>query len=524
MYFKQIHLDFSLAFYLLLTNALSHGKMIKRRLKAPTQIFTERTVFFMERASGVLMHISSLFGDYSAGSFGEEAKYFIDFLAESGFSYWQVLPFCMADEYNSPYKSFSAFSGNPFFVDLKVLFEKGLLTEAELKAARQKVPYACEFDRLRAERFDLLKAASARVKNRELVADFIENNKYIDAFCRFMALKAANGGEDVTWQEWTVSEYDPDVLFAWQFIEYEFFTQWAEIKSYANERGIGIIGDIPIYVAQDSSDVWSAPGMFKLDKNGDPTCVAGCSPDYFSEDGQMWGNPLYNWTVMKKDGYTWWCDRIRHMASMFDAVRIDHFRGFESYWSIPADAETAKAGRWVKGPGLPFVKAIKKAAGDTLIIAEDLGDITPEVYKMVKDSGLPGMRVFQFGILGDKNSPHLPHNYPNNCVAYTGTHDNNTLLGYLWELDDDTRKYMLDYCGHKGDWGLGWQTVIRVMLESHAGLVMIPIQDLLGYGRDTRLNVPGKADGNWSYRITKEQLDSIDREYYLKLNRMYARI
>ncbi|MBQ8523800.1 MAG: 4-alpha-glucanotransferase [Clostridia bacterium] len=478
----------------------------------------------MERASGVLMHISSLFGDYSAGSFGEEAKYFIDFLAESGFSYWQVLPFCMADEYNSPYKSFSAFSGNPFFVDLKVLFEKGLLTEAELKAARQKVPYACEFDRLRAERFDLLKAASARVKNRELVADFIENNKYIDAFCRFMALKAANGGEDVTWQEWTVSEYDPDVLFAWQFIEYEFFTQWAEIKSYANERGIGIIGDIPIYVAQDSSDVWSAPGMFKLDKNGDPTCVAGCSPDYFSEDGQMWGNPLYNWTVMKKDGYTWWCDRIRHMASMFDAVRIDHFRGFESYWSIPADAETAKAGRWVKGPGLPFVKAIKKAAGDTLIIAEDLGDITPEVYKMVKDSGLPGMRVFQFGFLGDKNSPHLPHNYPNNCVAYTGTHDNNTLLGYLWELDDDTRKYMLDYCGHKGDWGLGWQTVIRVMLESHAGLVMIPIQDLLGYGRDTRLNVPGKADGNWSYRITKEQLDSIDREYYLKLNRMYARI
>jgi len=478
----------------------------------------------MERASGVLMHISTLFGDYSSGSFGDEAKYFIDFLAESGFSYWQVLPFCMADEYNSPYKSFSAFSGNPFFVDIATLNKKGLITDAELKAAHQKIPYACEFDRLRTERFDLLKKAAMRVGNREVIEDFIASNGYLDAFCRFMALKAANGGDDVTWQEWTVDTYDEDILFAWKFIEYEFFTQWAEIKAYANERGIGIIGDIPIYVAQDSSDVWSAPKMFKLDKNGDPTCVAGCSPDYFSEDGQMWGNPLYNWAEMKRDGYTWWCDRIRHMSTMFDAVRIDHFRGFESYWSIPAGAETAKAGRWIKGPGLPFVKTIKKAAGDTLIIAEDLGDITPEVYKMVKDSGLPGMRVFQFGFLGDKNSPHLPHNYPNNCVAYTGTHDNNTLLGYLWELDDDTREYMLDYCGHTGDWGLGWQTVIRVMLESHAGLVMIPIQDLLGYGRDTRLNVPGKADGNWSYRITKDQLDSIDREYYLKLNKMYARI
>ncbi|MBR6807264.1 MAG: 4-alpha-glucanotransferase [Clostridia bacterium] len=477
----------------------------------------------MERKSGVLMHITSLFGDYSAGSFGDEAKYFIDFLVDSGFSYWQVLPFCMADEYNSPYKSFSAFSGNPFFIDLPTLYKKGLITKSELEASRQKEPYACEFDRLRRERFALLTKAALRVKDRGEVEAFIDGNSYLEAFCRFMALKEANGGEDVPWDKWTVEEYDADTLFAWKFMQYEFFTQWAEIKKYANDRGIGLIGDIPIYVAQDSSDVWSRPDMFKLDRNGQPTAVAGCSPDYFSEDGQMWGNPLYNWAEMKKDGYAWWCDRMRHMASMFDAVRIDHFRGFESYWSIPAGAETAKAGKWIKGPGLPFVKAIKKAVGDTLIIAEDLGDITPEVYKMVKDSGLPGMRVFQFGFLGDDNSPHMPHNYPNNCVAYTGTHDNNTLLGYLWELDDDTRKTMLDYVGHTGDWGLGWKSVIRTVLASHAGLVVMPIQDLLGYGRDTRLNVPGKADGNWSYRITKAQLDSIDREYYKKLNRMYAR-
>ncbi len=477
----------------------------------------------MQRRSGVLMHISSLFGSYSAGSFGKEAKYFIDFLAESGFSYWQVLPFCMADEYNSPYKSFSAFSGNPFFIDLEDLYGDGLLTEDDLRGARQKGPYACEFDRLRKERIALLEKAASRVTDRAEIEAFIKANKYLDDFCRFMALKEANGGWDVPWSEWTTEEIDEDVLFAWRFIEYKFFTQWAEIRRYANSRGVGLIGDIPIYVALDSSDVWSNRGYFKLNAKGEPTHVAGCSPDYFSEDGQMWGNPLYNWAEMKKDGYKWWRDRMSHMASMFDAVRIDHFRGFESYWSIPASAATAKAGKWVKGPGMPFVKAIKEAVGDTLIIAEDLGDITPEVYKMVKDSGLPGMRVFQFGFLGDDNSPHMPHNYPNNCVAYTGTHDNNTLLGYLWELDDATRKTMLDYVGHTGDWGLGWKSVIRTVLASHAGLVVIPIQDLLGYGRDTRLNVPGKADGNWSYRITKEQLDSIDREYYRKLNKMYAR-
>lgn len=475
----------------------------------------------MQRKSGVLMHISSLWGDYSVGGFGESAKYFVDLLADCGFSYWQVLPFCMADEYNSPYKSYSSFSGNPYFVDLETLCRRGLITEEELAEARQESPYLCEFDRLGRERFYLLKRAALRVEDRAEVGEFIASSEYLADFCRFMALKQANGG--APWQEWTAEEVDDEVLFAWQFIQFEFFRQWREIKSYANDRGIKIIGDIPIYVALDSSDVWSNREQFLLDKQGQPTHVAGVSPDYFCEDGQLWGNPLYNWRQMKKDGYRWWCDRIRHMSTMFDAVRIDHFRGLESFWSIPADSETAKAGKWVKGPGMPLVKALKAAAGDMDIIAEDLGDITPEVYKLVQDSGLPGMRVFQFGFISDDNSIHRPHNYPNNCVAYTGTHDNNTLLGYLWELDDATRGYMLEYCGHRGDWKNGCESIIRTMFASHADLVMLPIQDVLGYGCDTRLNTPGKPDGNWAYRVTREQLDSVDRARFRRLNEMYCR-
>ena len=467
------------------------------------------------------MHVSSLFGDYSVGGFGRAAKYFVDLLADCGFSYWQVLPFCMADEYNSPYKSYSSFSGNPNFVDLETLHDRGLITADELAAARQHSPYLCEFERLSGERFDLLGRAASRVKDRAEVREFIESSGYLTDFCRFMALKQANGG--APWQDWTVDSADDEVLFAWQFIQFEFFRQWRQIKIYANERGVKIIGDIPIYVALDSSDVWSNREQFLLDKKGQPTHVAGVSPDYFCRDGQLWGNPLYNWRAMKKDGYRWWCDRIRHMSTMFDAVRIDHFRGLESFWSIPADAETAKAGKWVKGPGLPLVKALRTAAGNMQIIAEDLGDITPEVYKLVQDSGFPGMRVFQFGFLSDDNSIHRPHNYPCNCVAYTGTHDNNTLLGYLWELDDATRAYMLEYCGHGGDWKSGCESIIRTMFASHADLVMLPIQDVLGYGSDTRLNTPGKPDGNWAYRVTREQLDSIDRARFRRLNEIYCR-
>ncbi len=475
----------------------------------------------MARKSGVLMHISSLCGDYSCGSFGKEAKYFIDFLSECGFSVWQVLPFNMIDEHNSPYKSYSSFSGNPYFVDLDILHEKGLLSNQELSSAKQDSPWLCEYKRLSEERFSLLKKASERADNKKAITKFIKENPYIASFCEFMALKDANGGKE--WLEWTTNKYDKSTLFAWQFIQYEFFTQWAEIKKYANDRGIKIIGDIPIYVSHDSSDVWSSQEYFQLGKDGRPTHVAGVPPDYFCEDGQLWGNPLYDWNEMKKDGYKWWCDRIKHMSLLFDGVRIDHFRGIESYWSVPACAKTAKEGKWVKGPGLALIKAIKEAAGETMIIAEDLGDITPAVDKLVKQSGFPGMRVFQFGFLSDVESTHMPHNYINNCIAYTGTHDNNTLLGYLWELDEFSRSRMLSYCGHTGDWKSGCDSIIRTMLSSHADTVIIPIQDILGFGADTRINTPGRAEGNWAYRVTKEQLDGINREHYKNLNKLYYR-
>ena len=469
------------------------------------------------------MHISSLFGDYSTGSFGDNAKYFIDFLKDCGFKIWQVLPFNMADEHNSPYKSYSSFSGNPYFVDLEILSNKRLITQDELNNAKQTSPWLCEYDRLRKERFELLKTAAGRADGAEKksIDKFIKNNRYIEAFCRFMTLKEANNQKE--WLEWTNDEIDGEILFTWQFIQYEFFTQWAEIKKYANDNGIMIIGDIPIYVSHDSSDVWAEQKYFKLDKDGHPTHVAGVPPDYFCEDGQLWGNPIYNWKEMKRDGYKWWCDRIRHMSLLFDGVRIDHFRGIESYWAIPADAKTAKEGKWVKGPGMSLIKALKEAAGNTMIIAEDLGDITPEVEKLVRDSDFPGMRVFQFGFLSDGESTHMPHNFTDNCIAYTGTHDNNTLLGYLWELDNDTREKMLQYCGHKGDWKNGCESIIRTVLSSHSSTVIMPIQDILGFGADTRMNTPGKAENNWGFRITKEQLESIDRGYWNKLNKMYYR-
>lgn len=476
----------------------------------------------MKRASGVLMHISSLHGDFSIGSFGDEAREFIDFISDMGFKWWQVLPFCMVDECNSPYKSYSAFGGNPYFVDLKTLVGEGLLTEDEINAYRQSQPYSAEYVRLYHTRCDVLMLASKRVKNRTEIEDFIENHVYLKQFCEFMALKKANG--EKAWCDWDTFETDPDVLFMWKFIQYEFFMQWAQIKIYANSKGVKIIGDIPIYVSYDSADVWANKELFDLDGNGRPNCVAGVPPDYFSKDGQLWGNPLYNWDLMAKDGYKWWLDRLRHMFSMFDGVRIDHFRGIESYWSIPGDAATAREGKWVKGPGKSFVDAVNAIKGDKLIIAEDLGEITEDVTELVRYSGFPGMRVFQFGFLSDGDNPHMPHNYNENTVAYTGTHDNNTLLGYVWELDDDRRRKMLEYCGYTDpDWNRGYDSILRSIYVSNAALAVFPIQDILGYGSDTRLNIPGKADGNWQFRITRDQLMGIDREKFKKFNAMYAR-
>ncbi len=476
----------------------------------------------MKRGSGVLMHISSLWGQYSEGSLGDCAKEWIDFLADAGFSYWQTLPFCITDDYNSPYKSFSAFSLNPYFIDLPLLYKEGLLSEEELECSKQETPYLCEFERLKKERLLTLEKACKRFKNWDKVKQFISAHPHTNDFCTFMALKEANSG--LHWTEWTTKNYDDDRLKFWQIIQYLVYVQWLDIKAYANEKNIKIIGDIPIYVSDDSSDVWSEPDNFLLDKKGKPQRVAGVPPDYFSKDGQLWGNPLYNWKKMQANGFKWWKDRLEFMCELFDGVRIDHFRGLEAYFSIPANEKTAKNGKWVKGPGMAFINAIKPVIKDKLIIAEDLGDITPEVRILVEKSGFPGMNVLQFGFLGDENSPHLPHNYINNSVCYTGTHDNNTLLGFMWESDDFTKTKILDYFDYQGDWNTSYNAILKGMFYSSAGLVILPVQDLLLYGSDTRLNKPGNALDNWAFRITKEQIETIDKEKFYHWNKLYSRI
>ena len=495
----------------------------------------------LSRSAGVLMPVSSLFGSPSIGCFGKEARAFVNFLSESGFTWWQVLPFCMADSCNSPYKSYSAFGGNPYFVDIRTLAEEGYLTAEEVASAGEDTPWVCEYEKLAAHRLDLLRTAASRAtdEDREAIAAFAAENPYIEQFCTFMAHRAANG--DRPWYEWTTENETGDAArvfgtehFAWQFIQYEFMKQWSELRAYANERGIRILGDIPIYVDYDSCDVWANRSEFQLGADGAPSVVAGCPPDYFSEDGQLWGNPIYNWKKMKENGFAWWSARLRHMLALFDGVRIDHFRGLEAYWSIPADAETAREGKWVKGPGKPFLAAVRRVVEEVeaetgrgaFIIAEDLGESTPSLEAFVQESGFPGMRVMQFGFDGDPENTHIPYNYPKNTVAYTGTHDNNTLVGYIWETDDETRRRMLNYCGFTAD---HWDTpaaaesVIRTLLSSPSDLAILPIQDLLGHGGDTRINTPGRPDGNWRYRIIADQLASIDPWKYRRLNELYGR-
>ena len=477
----------------------------------------------MKRQSGILMHISSLFGDYSIGTFGKNAFEFIDFIADCGFSVWQVLPFTVTDEYNSPYKSFSAFGGNPYFIDPEILFEKGYISADDIKNTVQETPYSAEYKRLGKERLALLRKAYKNCGDTAECDAFFAENPRLEAFCRFMTLREQNGGKP--WQEWEINEItDTETYGMWKFIQYEFFSQWAAVKEYANSKGISIIGDIPIYVSDDSCDVWENRTLFQIDEKGYPSKVSGVPPDYFAEDGQLWGNPLYDWDELKKDNYGWWRERMNHALTMFDGVRIEHFRAIEANSSVGAEETTARNGEWIKGPGIDFVNAIKEGNEDKLIIAEDLGDITDEVRALVEESGFPGMRIFQFGFLDGGDSIHMPHNYVKNSVAYSGTHDNNTLFGYLWESEEDVRRRTLDYCGFgEGDWGGATPLLLRQVFASVSDLAIIPIQDFLMYGSDTRINTPGVADGNWSYRVTKEQLMKADKEFFKSMNRIYKR-
>lgn len=476
----------------------------------------------VERSGGVLMHISSLYGDYGCGTFGKSAYEFVDFLKESGFTYWQVLPFGLTDAYHSPYMSVSSFGGNPLFVDPGILFEKGLVTREERDAQRICAPYLCEYESVREGRMDFLARAARRFGETAESRAFFKNHPYIEDFCVFMAKKAANGEKNCAF--WTRGDYAQENADLWKFVQYAFYTQWQDLHRYANENGIKIIGDLPFYVSDHSHDLDRFPDAFARGADGKIHDVAGVPPDYFSAEGQKWGNPLYDWDAMEKEGYRYWRARLGHTLELFDGVRIDHFRALSSYWAVPAEDETAVGGEMRKGPGKKMIDVIREVAGDKLIIAENLGLIDDDVNDLLAYSGFPGMGVFQFGFDGNAANPHLPHNYTQNTVSYTGTHDNNTLLGFMWELDGETRKAVLDYIGFEGDnWDRSYDRIIRVMMISGAGIVIFPIQDLLGYGSDTRLNTPGRAEGNWRMRITKEQLDSIDRKRFLHLNRMYGR-
>lgn len=494
------------------------------------------------RTSGVLCHISSLPGKYGIGTFGKEAREFARFLRDMDIRAWQVLPLCPTDDYNSPYAGCSAFAGNPYFIDPEILYQEKLLTFDELQSAEASQPYSTDFTFLKETRLPLFKKAFDRFKldNIPVLDEFLKENPNLDDYAIFTALKQHYDLKP--WWEWDTDikmrkagaverakdELKDEYYFA-LFLQYQFQKQYFSLRKEVNAMGISIIGDMPIYLAHDSADVWANPSLFSVDTK---TCalrnVAGVPPDYFSSEGQLWGNPLYEWDKMKKDGYSWWIKRAEYSFSLYDAVRIDHFRAFSAYWSIPA-GKSAKEGKWVKGPGMDFFNALNKKYPNPPIIAEDLGDIDDDVRQLVKDTKFPGMGVMQFAFLSDGDNTHMPYNYSDFTVAYTGTHDNNTILGWLWESDDAGRNRICTYCGFEGDWGAGGpdapciKAIIRTLFESSARIAIVPVQDLVGFGADTRMNTPGRADGNWAFRITKESLNTANKSFFKKIANIYNR-
>ena len=505
------------------------------------------------------MHIASLPGPFGIGVFGEEAINFSRQLKEQGMKYWQVLPFSYPGMGDSPYQSFSAFAGNWLFIDPRRLMKMGLLTAEEVVAEEYNVnKWRIDYDYLRIRREKMLRNAFSRIDGdlKGKVEAFLKENKWARDVAMYLTAKDKFYLQ--AWWQWpdeALRNYEKKATDALKkeenylyhgFVQYIFTTEWQDVKKQINDNGIKIIGDMPIYVSCDSADVWAARDMFKMaspdkkresDNEDIPETalifdkVAGVPPDYFSEDGQLWGNPIYDWAKHKADGYKWWMERIAENYKLYDIVRIDHFRAFSSYWEVPSDAKTARTGEWVKGPGLDFFKVLDKTFGDrSRLIAEDLGEKTPDLEEFLGKCGLPCMKVMQFAFNPSDNSSYLPHNYEDNCVAYTGTNDNNTLLGWLWEANDSERKECLKYCGFEGDnWGDGGtrsgscRAIIRTLWMSHANCTIIPIQDMLGYGGDTRMNIPGTATGNWVVRFSKEDLDGIDNEWYRELNRLYRR-
>ena len=476
----------------------------------------------MDRSSGVLMAMSALPSDYGIGTMGKSAYKFIDFLKSAGQKYWQLLPLGPTSYGDSPYSSFSTFAGNPYFIDLDMLVKDGLLEGSQVKNQNWgDDPARVDYGRIYQLRFPVLRLAYARGAKKfekEIAAFRKENSRWIEDYALFMAVKAHFSM--ASWIQWpdedirlrkpaAMAKYaallKEDVDF-YVFLQYLFFKQWDALKAYAVKKGIKFIGDVPIYVALDSADVWSAPEFFQLDEKNLPKAVAGVPPDAFTDEGQLWGNPLYDWGRMAQDGYGWWIRRIDGARRLYDIIRIDHFRGFDSYWSVPYGETTAKNGKWLPGPGMGLVSVLTSWFKDLRLIAEDLGYITPGVKKLLADSGLPGMKILQFAFDAHGDSDYLPHRCQSNSVCYIGTHDNDTIKGWLKGVGRKDKNYAEKYMHITPDEGWNWG-LIRTGMSTGSDLFVMQMQDVLELPADCRMNIPGTATGNWQWRMLPDAID-----------------
>ncbi len=483
---------------------------------------------YFKRGSGLLMPVSSLPSRYGIGCFSKSAYDFVDWLAGAGQSYWQILPLGPTGYGDSPYQSFSTFAGNPYFISLEELIAEGTLTEEECDAADFGTDAASiDYAKMYEARYPLLRKAYERsriAENPAFVRFCEEQGEWLSDYALFMAVKEQRF-ENRPWSEWAedirlryqnaLDYYRTELYFDIEFqkyMQFKFYEQWEKLKAYANEKGICIIGDIPIYVAQDSADTWANPQLFKLDEENQPMQVSGCPPDAFSATGQLWGNPLYNWDVHRASGYDWWIRRIRHCFTMYDILRIDHFRGFDEYYAIPFGDKTAENGWWERGPGMDLFHAVSYSLGERRIIAEDLGYMTDSVRKLVWESGYPNMRVLEFAF--DERdtgsaSDYLPHNYPRNCVVYTGTHDNETLASWFQNITPDERRAVRRYlCNDSSSVQDICKGLICMALRSVADLCIIPMQDYLGLDDRARMNKPSTIGNNWKWRLREGQNDA----------------
>ena len=490
------------------------------------------------RKCGVLMPISSLPSRFGIGGFSKEAYDFVDFLAAGGQSLWQILPLGPTGYGDSPYQSFSTFAGNPYYISLDKLIEEGLLTEQECENCDYgDNPEYVNYEKIYNTRFKLLRMAfdRANINENDEYKSFVEENReWLKDYAMYMAIKDSKKG--IAWIEWDEDirlrkpeamayyerELENDINF-YSYQQYLFATQWAALKAYANKKGVEIVGDIPIYVAFDSSDTWANPELFQLDEENIPTGVAGCPPDAFSATGQLWGNPLYRWDYHEQTGFAWWIRRLAYCFKIYDVVRIDHFRGFDEYWAIPYGDETAEFGRWEKGPGYALFEAVKKALGNRPVIAEDLGFLTPSVLKLVKKTGYPGMKILQFAFDPREESDYLPHNYTNNSVVYTGTHDNDTVNGWLAALGRKDLAFAKKYIGVKRTSDICYN-LVRMALASVSDTAIIPLQDYLELGSEARINTPSTLGGNWEWRAKADACTPELSAEMLELAQTFGRI